>query len=589
MTLAVTPDQRSAPKGAPSVSRVTAIAWVSSPTGATPGNEWRRCLDVLKRLDGVGQVVVGGGANAQATLSSLVDEALADGADQLLVAVGPFDAAPSLITRARGWLEADPRFGAACFLSNDAGYLSLRVAGGVRDVAGVNRALRTTVPAAGPVPIATAEGVVFLLGRSALIAAGGLDPAYDDDPYLSVIEFALRASRRGFHTVLDSDSFVARPSEPSISLLSDERRRARLHVDYAFFPGLHDSQASSPSGPLGEALSLASAKVNGLHVAVDASAILGRDARARHRVIALLKALARHPGVGWLGVLAGPEMSDVDYLLSDKVERVELDLESVRRRDIDILYIPSVSASTAPWLSWRSAARRTVVAIDETIGAAGSDATRADVIVAGHDDIVASLARSRAPFPLDRLVVAPEAFGEDHPATAQLPTAIGERNWAADRLVVCVARNFDSPAIDAARRLVDDLAVHGRSLRLVVIGEYASRPRPREEVVRPDSRPVNNLLLLPELSFEERDWLFQHADLVLVAPNSSPSAEIASAKLVLTLGDNLSTKRVLTLLDDPVARLAEARQRPKAPPCSVSGERLYSIYMDALGRPPRRI
>jgi hypothetical protein len=181
---------------------------------------------------------------------------------------------PSLITRARRWLEADPRLGTACFLSNDAGYLSLRVAGGVRDVAGVNRALRTTVPAAGPVPIATAEGVVFLLGRSALIAAGGLDPAYDDDPYLSVIEFALRASRRGFHTVLDSDSFVARPSEPSISLLSDERRRARLHVDYAFFPGLHDSQASSPSEPLGEALSLASAKVNGLRVAVDASAIL---------------------------------------------------------------------------------------------------------------------------------------------------------------------------------------------------------------------------------------------------------------------------------------------------------------------------
>jgi hypothetical protein len=91
MTLAVTPDQRSAPKGASSVSRVTAIAWGSSPTGATPGSEWWRCLNVLKRLDGVSQVVVGGGPNAQATLSSLVDEALADGADQLLVAVAPFD------------------------------------------------------------------------------------------------------------------------------------------------------------------------------------------------------------------------------------------------------------------------------------------------------------------------------------------------------------------------------------------------------------------------------------------------------------------------------------------------------------------
>src|SRR5690606_21379025 len=98
-----------------------------------------------------------------------------------------------------------------------------------------------------------------------------LDDQRDNLVSLSLAEFGLRSSRRGFRHVLDAASYVTAqwtstgaPEEAT----EDAASRASLHAVDRSFPALHDQLRGSLKSPLAIALDVARSKVQGLRILI---------------------------------------------------------------------------------------------------------------------------------------------------------------------------------------------------------------------------------------------------------------------------------------------------------------------------------
>ena len=315
-------------------------------------------------------------------LPEAVEKIFLSGFQQILVIWSPIVMPLNGLDRAVAWMNADPRIGTVSFLSNSAGYLSFphhntEVSGCIEghNEQTLTAALRKTGPDQGAVPIPVCEGGAIVIGRSAFSVAGGLMHIGDDNPHLILAEFALRASRRGFISVLDAGTYVARPWDVigyERSVLSRPEARHELFRHHHFFPGLHDAQRDR-AGLLSQALDLARGKAQGLRVLIDASALGRQEMGTQTLIVCLATALARNDNVNWIG-LGVPDPNNVPAYArvlqeTSKISilRIGNSLDWPDAPFVDIIHRPFQPTGPIPWDRWNAIAKRSIITIQDLV------------------------------------------------------------------------------------------------------------------------------------------------------------------------------------------------------------------------------
>lgn len=614
---------------------------------------------VSARTAGVGRVVVvtldpldtGFGADVDVVSASSLAAGLlrierAPG-DVFALATAPVVVPEGVFDRALGFIRGDLRVGCVCFLSNAAGPLSFPhrntpspypVEG--HDQQSLTTQLRAMRPDSGAVPIVTAAGALVLVPGHVLDAVGPLaDLRGDGDGARAVAEFSLRMARRGFRTVLDAATYVTRPldlarySEPTV----EQDTRRELQRAFPWFPAVHDAAAKSSESPLGLALSVGRAKVQGLRIVFDGSCLGPRETGTQVQTVALAAALADHNDVDSVVVGLPPEGRSPSYarglFARDNVEGVA----APRLRfpnDVrgDILHRPFQPTAPLPWQQWRSVASRVVISILDLIAfdngsyhSSGKgwlsyrstlqDAVaRADGVVVISDDVAVSVAEQALDLPGDRMWTV--YLGTDHlDATTDevIPGEFLRRGLAAAPFVVVLGAAYSHKNRDLAIRAWQLLRAQGYPHALVLAGvaiAYGSSRVDEAWALTSGTGPVT----LPELSSSERTWLLRHAAAVLYPTSAEgfglvpyEAAALGTPSVVVSFGPLRELLPDLPVqaanwspeaLAAATARLVDDRDLAAQQVAAVQGcgknmtwnnaaDNLVGVYRQLLARPSR--
>jgi glycosyltransferase involved in cell wall biosynthesis len=258
------------------------------------------------------------------------------------------------------------------------------------------------------------------------------------------------------------------------------------------------------------------------------------------QTLALIRALAQSPDVTRIGVAlaTAPPAYAQDVLRMRKVEpRITPPDDFSSFGQVDIVhrtYQPDAVNIDA----WRRVGARTLVTIQDLIayqvGAyhqSGADwlayrasmqrATRAaDAVVVVSADTAAQL--SREAFPIDRPRVFVVPNGTDHltgSETARMPDVLAIRSAGDDEFVLMIGTDYAHKNRDLGIEAWKVLRERGWRHSLVLAGARVGHGSSRVEeagagVIDPD------VLVLPDVPTDERNWLLRHAA-VLLYPTSS--------------------------------------------------------------------
>lgn len=469
--------------------------------------------------------------------------------EAVLVVGSPVAVPPTLLRRALAWMRDDPRIASVSFLSNAAGMLSFPFRNsptpygiGGMDEAGVCERLRQTAPESGPVSLQVPVGPAVLVNASVLRALGGLDDQRDNLVSLSLAEFGLRSSRRGFRHVLDAGSYLTAQwtsAGAPVEATEDAASRTSLHAVDGSFPALHDQLRSSSKSPMAIALDVARSKVQGLRILIDGSCLGPMEMGTQVQTLALVRALLRRDDVSRL-ILAVPQghlpVYAADLMLQPKVTLCNAaDLRFEGADDVDILHRPFQPDSMIPWDRWQQLAKRTVVTLQDLIAyRIGSyhdtgdrwlqyrsnieTASRnADAIVAISADTRDSIVEERLPVDLQRIHIAKN--GGDHIGDTdveQIPAELVERGMAAMPFLLVLGASYSHKNRDLAIRTWNALRERGHAIGLVLAGAVVAKGSSRqEEALARRNVSEDALLVLPDVSSAARNWLLRHAAIVL--------------------------------------------------------------------------
>lgn len=483
-----------------------------------------------------------------ATLGALCHECQA-----CVVVHKPVVVPPDAFVRARQMVSEDVRIATVSFFSNDGDYLSLPdrntaqllLPPGHTEVT-VTRSLRSEPMLESPVPIPVPAGPVIVMTSTALRSLGSVmpSPPAPSDPEFSIIEFALRAVRRCLRHVLDPSTMVVRVPEvsPFGSILRDPAARAPLATAHPFFPANYEDAAGRDDSPVAGAVALARTAMQGLSVLIDATAIGPFEMGTQVQMLNLIQALSRHEKVRKVIVgMVGPVPPYATrYLDSPKIKiaaSIGGDFQVQER--VDVLHRPCQTDGVIPWERWRAISDRIVVTIQDLIaynnGSYFPDvehwrryrsyiaeaATAADGLAVVSDDVARDIIAERLPVPPDRIRVlwngVDHQLGSFHPGSP--PSALVTHGFVASEFLFVLGASYSHKNRDLAIAAWQELNSRGLQTRLVMAGvtvPYGSTrgPEARAQAVLPEALR-QDLLLLPDVTPEERIWLLTHASLVL--------------------------------------------------------------------------
>jgi glycosyltransferase involved in cell wall biosynthesis len=576
------------------------------------------------------------------SLASFVNEQLPP-TDQVLFVTDPIALAPDALDRAVPWMNDDPRIGTISFLSNAAGYLSFPHRNshspvppqGHNEVT-LNKRLRERAPDSGLTPIATPEGAAILVSSGALSTSGGIEDWPDANPSLTLFEFGLRASRRGFNNFLDAGTFIWRTSELiEPSPLAMDGLRHDLHCKYRFFPNLHDFQKYSQRGPLAHALDLARVKAQGVRVLIDGSALGPQEMGTQLLIVALTSELAKHPEIQSVA-LGVPDPGSLpgyaQFLRSqNKITFHREDgLTFPGAPEVDIIHRPYQPTRPIPWERWRSLGKRSVITIQDLIGyrngayfARGHEwmeyrqnleqqVAQADAIFSISHDVLGPIREERLQVAEDALFVVEN--GVDFRSMDEeiaLPASVSALNWQAEPYLLVLGTNYAHKNRDLALRIWKQLQKRGQNLKIILVGANVPQGSTRLDEFRTLGKRDGDSLVLPDVVAEERNWLLRHAALVLyptaaegfgqipfeAARFGRPSVYVSFGPLRELSGDqhaprqfNLEqlTDRAEHLLTDPAAArqaVADTLKHIDQYTWARTAERSVEAYFQILGRP----
>jgi glycosyltransferase involved in cell wall biosynthesis len=484
------------------------------------------------------------------TVTDLVDKAFEDSADQYLFVTAPIVAPLNALDTASNWMMNDPRIGTVSFLSNSAGYLSFphRNSPTPYGVDGHNHDSLTKLLRTGfneshlPVPLPIAEGGAVLISRSAISVAGNIDDMETQNLQFGIAEFSLRAARRGFNNFLDASTFIACPWDgvgTYTSVLENADSRHALHQIHGHFPGCYDLERHSTNSVIGHALDFARAKASGLRVLIDGSVLGPQEMGTQQLILQLTLALSKHADVQWVAVGVPDEKNVPDYAhqLTDSkkirlVSAANLNFDGCQ--DVDIIHRPFQPTGAIPWNRWRGLAKRTVITIQDLIAYRNAAYFRnweewgeyrrnmrlqiqqADSIFCISNDVLNSIAEERIAVSNQNLFVVEngaDARSKEQPQ--RIPYSLVERGWEARAFILVLGATYAHKNRDLAIRVWQRLKEKGLDHALILVGASVPFGSTRnEEAFLMLGQHRENILTLPEVSAEERNWLLRNASLV---------------------------------------------------------------------------
>jgi glycosyltransferase involved in cell wall biosynthesis len=469
-----------------------------------------------------------------------------------LALTAPIVAPPEFLKYALETMFNDARVATLSFLSNDAGMCSFPYRNTATDYApeGMNERKITQILRQGAmvdacVPLICSSGSTQLVSQDLLTVLGGLDTSFDDRPDLSLIEFSLRASRRGFYNYLDAATYVMKPRELAGRRTDpgfDADCRHRLQVKHKFFAQVFDFEAQSQGGPLAIALDLARAKVIGLKVMIDATCLGPLEMGTQVQTLFLIRALAKHTSVGELTIVV-PQQGLPDYA-RDLLMLPRICVLAAKGRElpvanqVDILHRPFQPDRIIDWDHWRSLGKRILITVQDLIAfkiGAYHDADggwlsyrenmrvavrKSDAVISISDDVSSSIFGERLPVASNRVHVVKN--GTDHLTTdgpAETPEEIRTRGWIAQQFIVVLGASYSHKNRDIGIRVWKELVNRGYPVKLVLAGATVAQGGTRTEESRAGVHD-NDVLVLPDIPGGQRNWLLKHAS-VLLYPTSA--------------------------------------------------------------------
>lgn len=579
------------------------------------------------------------------TLDGAARSVVAAGCSSLVVVTSPVVFPPDALAGADELLARDVRVATVSFLSNHASYLSFPVRcqpsplviNGHNEVSLTER-LRAIPFRDAAVPIPVPAGGAVYVSAAAVRACGGFDP---DAPSaeVSVIEFALRAARRGFTNLLDPTTFVTRPMQPRAPLdaLVDEKPRAWLEQRHPSFPSLFDQESQSRVAPVAQAIDSRRAYVLGLRVAMDAGALGPYEMGTQVAILGQIQALIDDPRIAklYVGTPWGRVPDYARRVLSDP--KIVVCDEAGGRFDgveaVDIVHRPFQPTGPLPFDRWRALGHRTFITIQDLIAyenghyfgtpeewLAYRDAMAAaiegvDAVIAISHDTAEVIARSRLP-------IAPGAIsvienGTDHLAPGRErpvpPDLVMRSGLLAQRFIVVLGASYAHKNRDLVVRAWTELRRRGSDLQLILAGAIVPYGSTRNEEADALMGADDSPLVLADVTSAERDWLLEHAA-VVAYPSSAEGFGLVPFEAAIfgtpslfvgfgPLAEILPEVPVLAESWDPVHLadgIEELASNPSAAEAQVRAvrsvaheltwkrysSRLIDAYLAALFRPP---
>ncbi len=558
---------------------------------------------------------------------------------------------PDPFATAIAWLSDDLRFASISFLSNAADFLSFPVrnlpqdrAPDGHDEVTITRRLRSLTPAAGPTTATFATGPIVVLGAPALAAVGEIAAPASARFDIAVADFCVRARAKGFVDLIDTSTYVLRPSdlaiEPIDTTLTPDDRGWLLHRHRSMVAFL-DAERVSGDSAFALAHQVARVKVQGLRILIDGSCFGPNQVGTQVATAHTIRALALHPEVAEVCVaLPGPiPPYAADVLSAPKVvSRREDDLRAFGA--IDVAFRPYQPVPGWDLSRWKGAGVRFVVSVLDTIAFhnGGYFATTgewmayrafleetvraADAVVTISDDVVEQMVLHQLPIERTRVTSVP--LGTEHLRGDQrghLPDELAARGFVGGAFALCLGVNYSHKNRELALDAHALVREAGHELALIFAGP--SVPHGTTRVLEARRGPREHVFVLPELSEPERNWLLRHAAFVwyptsaegfglvpfeaasfgtpTVAVDFGPVRELAHGGRPSSHGDGVpvlaadwSAKALSAvacrLLDDPglarrhVEALVAAGDRYS---WAASGDALVRLFRQILSRPRR--
>ena len=451
-------------------------------------------------------------------------------------------------------IERDARVATVSFLSNDASFLSFPHRNHAvekpepgHDATSVTRLLRQTTPPAPAVPVPIAAGGAVLLSAAALATLGFVADAPSGDFAAAVADFSCRGREKGLFDVLDPTTYCARYGDQSViprgrdlaltGLTLDDN--GWLHDRHPMANALVADEQARHDSSFALAYRTAQAKLLGLRVLVDGSCLGPQEMGTQVATTALIGALAEDPGVREVCVaLPGPVPAYAAGVFSHGRVRGEpvADSDLARFGRCDIAHRPFQPNEGFDVRRWRAVADRVVLTIHDLIsfhiGTYSGDVQawlryrelmrralrEVDGTVVISEDVRRHLSFEQLQPDAARTFVVPN--GTEHltgSEAARMPTQLLERHLAAEEFILCLGTDYSHKNRELAIGCFAELRRRGWLGKLVLVGPSVpwGSTRAAEAAVVLKEGLDDHVFSLPDLPFQERNWLLRHASLVL--------------------------------------------------------------------------
>lgn len=546
-------------------------------------------------------------------------------------------------------MELDPRIGTVSFLSNAAGAFSFphRNTGTPFTVEGhdevsLTQILRKRKTAdEGLTSVHLPDGAMVLVSRSMWDVCGQLDDYGTTNLALALVDLSMRGRKRGFNNYLDTSSYVTMPWDDVgafHSILLNPDARHALNQRYPYFPMGYDVECARPTSVLAEALDSARARAMGLRILIDGSALGPKEMGTQVLTLKLSLALADRDEVQTV-IVAVPDPATIPAYAKDlarhkKIRVIASDnLNFPDAPHVDIIHRPYQPSSPIPWDRWRSISKRSLITVQDLIAyrnpAYFDDCTawlgyrdnfmrqivQADGVVSISRDVANVIHEERLPIDPSRVYVVENGVNARSKGEAsRIPDAILERGWASSPFLFVLGANYAHKNRDLAMRVWAQLRAKGYPHKLVMAGASVPAGSVRiEESLLGGPQLDPHLMVLPDISSEERNWLIKNSSLMVYLTSAEGFGLVpfeAACLDVPTLFVSFGPLRELTNdpdlprnygLDGLVERARDLLDSPAAARAAVSGalknmsnltwgetvRKSIDCYFSILAQPPR--
>ena len=480
----------------------------------------------------------------QASSSHLVERLRNEGRRHVLLVWAPALFPNEFLAPALQAVRADLRVGSVSFLSNVAGYAGFPLQDVINihqihnmDEISVTRKLRDAPFSFGTVPLP------YPVGPCVLFSSQGLSlltrfPDHGNSAWVSIAEYGTRLRQRGMVDLLDPSTFVSRPLDMPDPYPQDAGLAAPewLWLNHRS-PALMrmPTEASERRAPFREALAWARSVVFGIRIIIDGSCLGPKEMGTQVALLAQVEALAEREEVEYLGVaMPGPVPAyAADVLGHPKVDvRLAPDGDLSAFSNVDIIHCP-FQTPDVDLATWRTKARRTAITLHDLIAfqtpayynvsehwfeyrqGIRESAAGVDGVLASSEEARTQIRLERLAVDEDRLFVVPLGTKhlQGHEAT-KLPDELLARGFDGKRFILVLGANYAHKNRDIAVRVVEELQRRGQAIYLVLAGALVPYGSSRLAEVEA-GMPNEWAFVVPDVSSAERNWLLEHAELVL--------------------------------------------------------------------------